>query len=67
MEIYNLELVSNNIALFVTLSQGECQGRFSENGFHITKPVKNIQFLSKDYLNVEELQNCISVRQYNKI
>ena len=67
VETYNLDLESDNIALYVTLSSGDCDGRFSDNGLIVTRNVTKLKFFSKDYLSVEELQNCVSVRSYQKI
>ena len=67
VETYNLDLESDNIALYVTLSSGECDGRFSDNGIIVTQNVTKLKFFSKDYLSVEELQSCVSVRSYNKL
>ena len=66
VETYDLDLVTSNIALFVSLSPGHCRGRFSDNGFISIQNVTKLQFHSKTYISVEELQNCISVRIYNK-
>ena len=64
---YSVSLQADNVALFVTLNtDAECEGRFSENGFHMTRLTleKMIKFYSKDYLSESELINCISVRSY---
>ena len=66
VETYDLDLVTSDITLFVSLSPGNCKGRFSDNGFITTQNVTKLQFYSKTYTSVEELQNCISVRKYNK-
>ena len=65
-EIYNIQLTTDNVALYVLLTSGECDGRFSDNGFMVTQEVVELQFLSKDYLDTAELQNCASVRSYGK-
>ena len=65
-EIYNIQLTTDNVALYVLLTSGECDGRFSDNGFMVTQEVVELQFLSKDYLDTAELQNCVSVRSYSK-
>ena len=65
-EIYNLQLTTDNIALYVLLTSGKCRGRFSDNGFLVTQETMELQFYSKDYLETAELQNCISVRSYSK-
>ena len=65
-EIYNIQLTTDNVALYVLLTSGECDGRFSDNGFLVTQEMMELQFLSKDYLETAELQNCISVRSYSK-
>ena len=64
VEVYSLSLLSDNIALFVTLSSGECRGRFSDNGFLVTGAITHIKFLSKEFISVEQLQNCVSLRHY---
>merc|ERR1711963_626296 len=66
-EVYQLQLHSDNIALFVLLKSGECRGRFSDNGFVVTKPITELKFYSKDHLELAQLQNCISVRSYSKL
>ena len=66
VEVYNLTLVSDNIALFVTLSSGECRGRFSDNGFLVTRSITDINFLSKEIISVEQLQNCVSLTHYKR-
>ena len=66
VEVYNLSLLSDNIALFVALSSGECRGRFSDNGFLVTESVTDIKFFSKDFISVEQLQNCVSLRHYKR-
>ena len=67
LEVYNLQLHSDNIALYVLLTSGECRGRFSDNGFVVTKQVTELKFHSKDHLDLAQLQNCVSVRSYTKL
>ena len=66
VEVYSLSLLSDNMALFVTLSSGECRGRFSVNGFLVTLAVTHIKFFSKEFIIAEKLQNCVSLRHYKR-
>ena len=66
VEVYSLSLLSDNMALFVTLTSGECRGRFSDNGFLVTSAVTHIKFFSKEFISMEQLQNCVSLRHYKR-
>ena len=61
---WRVTIATDNVALFVTLASGECDGRFSDNGFHLVDSDKVVRFLSKDYLQEAELRNCISLMSY---
>ena len=66
LESYIIMVETNSIALYVWLEAVGIQGRFSDNGFTLTTPTKEVIFLSKQFISVEMLQNSLSVRSYNK-
>lgn len=50
---FKIELISNNVALFVWLELSEPNARFSENGFHILEGRKTITLQSAAPVTVE--------------
>lgn len=58
---YEIELTTNNIALFVFLQVESIRGRFSENGFHMFEERKYIQFHAYESITPDILQKDIQV------
>ncbi|XP_068981840.1 beta-mannosidase [Bombus flavifrons] len=56
-----LELITNNIALFVWLEAGNICGRFSENGFHMFEDNKNVTFHACEFITPEVLKKSLKV------
>ena len=63
---FEIELISNYVSLFVWLelnANSTSLGRFSDNGFHLTRPSKKIIFSTSDKeLSVENLKRHLSVK-----
>ena len=66
VESYTVRVESDSIALFVWLEATGLSGRFSDNGFLLTTPEKEVVFLSKEFINVELLERRLNVRAYDK-
>jgi len=64
VENYEVEVSTDNLALFVWVEAIGIKGRFSDNGFHLTSPTKIITFLAKEYTSVEELEQSLQIRAY---
>ncbi|XP_072144459.1 beta-mannosidase-like [Dermacentor andersoni] len=58
---YNVELLTDNVALFVWLDSQALSGRFSDNGFLLKDPAKVVQFRTSDSVTPEQLQGAIVI------
>ncbi|XP_043477175.1 beta-mannosidase [Leptopilina heterotoma] len=59
---YEIELTSDNIALFVWLEMGSLKGRFSENGFHILKGKKKIILHAFEAMTPKEIMKHVYLK-----
>ena len=66
VESYTISVESDNIALFVWLEATGLRGRFSENGFLQSTQVREVVFLSREFISSKQLEESLSVRAYNK-
>ncbi|KAL2712717.1 beta-mannosidase [Vespula squamosa] len=64
---YEIELSTNNIALFVWLEVKSINGRFSENGFHMFEQTKYIKFHAYEATTPNTLQKDIQVTTLSDI
>lgn len=64
---YEIELTTNNIALFVWLEVRSISGRFSENGFHMFEQTKYIKFHAYEATTPNILQKNIHVTTLSDI
>nr|CAD7448136.1 unnamed protein product [Timema bartmani] len=65
---YNLltvQLTTDNIALFVWLEVAGIQGQFSDNGFHMVTPYKNITFRGERAVASNDLLAAITITTLN--
>lgn len=62
-----IELSTENIALFVWLEAGNVRGRFSENGFHMFESPRRIIFHSREMITPEILKENIKVTTVSDI
>nr|CAD7426538.1 unnamed protein product [Timema monikensis] len=65
---YNLltvQLTTDNIALFVWLEVAGIQGQFSDNGFHMVTPYKNITFRGERAVASHDLLAAITITTLN--
>nr|CAD7205356.1 unnamed protein product [Timema douglasi] len=65
---YNLltvQLTTDNIALFVWLEVAGIQGQFSDNGFHMVTPYKNITFRGERAVASSDLLAAITITTLN--
>ncbi|XP_065302863.1 beta-mannosidase-like isoform X2 [Dermacentor albipictus] len=58
---YNVELLTDNVALFVWLDAQALSGRFSDNGFLLKESAKVVQFRTPDSVTPEQLQGAIVI------
>ncbi|XP_075550187.1 beta-mannosidase-like [Dermacentor variabilis] len=58
---YNVELLTDNVALFVWLDSQALSGRFSDNGFLLKEAAKVVQFRTSDSVTPEQLQGTIVI------
>ena len=65
VESYTIAVETDNIALYVWLEATGVRGRFSENGFLLNMPIREIVFLSKEFISVQMLESILNVRAYN--
>lgn len=56
-----IELITNNIILFVWLEAGNICGHFSENGFHMFENTKKILFHACDVITSEMLRTTLKI------
>ncbi len=63
-ELCSIPTERADAALFVWLEAVGLRGRFSENGFLLAEPSKQVVFLAKDFTSQEELQQRLTVRAY---
>ncbi|KAF7379903.1 hypothetical protein HZH68_016851 [Vespula germanica] len=64
---YEIEVSTNNIALFVWLEVKSINGRFSENGFHMFEQRKYIKFHAYEAITPNTLQKNIQVTTFSDI
>ncbi|KAK2580314.1 hypothetical protein KPH14_012551 [Odynerus spinipes] len=64
---YEIELITNNIALFVWLELESIHGRFSENGFHMFEQKKHVKFHAYEATTPEMLLKDIKVTTLSDI
>ncbi|XP_070394202.1 beta-mannosidase-like isoform X2 [Dermacentor albipictus] len=58
---YDVELRTDNVALFVWLDSRAVRGRFSDNGFLLKDPVKMVQFRTSEGVTSEQLHEAITI------
>lgn len=58
---YEIEVTTDNIALFVWMEVANIRGRFSENGFHMFENKKKIIFHAREPTSPKELLKSITV------
>ena len=66
VESYTIAVEADSIALYVWLEATGVKGRFSDNGFLLHTAIREIVFLSKEFISVEMLESVLTVRAYNK-
>lgn len=59
---YEIELTSENIALFVWLEMGSLKGRFSENGFHMLQGKKKIILHAFEAMTPKEIMKHVYLK-----
>lgn len=64
---FEIELTSNNIALFVWLELGKLKGRFSENGFHILQGKKKIILHAMEALTPNVIKEHIYLKSLSDV
>ncbi|CAK9808196.1 MANBA [Anthophora plagiata] len=62
-----LELTTNNIALFVWLEAGNICGHFSENGFHLFENKKRVVFLSCEVITSKVFKENLKITTLSDI
>ncbi|CAH1988657.1 unnamed protein product [Acanthoscelides obtectus] len=60
-KVFNIEVTSENIALFVTLDSHKIRGTFSDNGFVLVEKNKTVIFFSENDTTTEELLKELTV------
>ena len=66
VESYTVSVEADNIALYVWLEATGLRGRFSDNGFLLTTQVREVVFLSREFISNKVLEESLNVRAYNK-
>jgi len=66
VESYTITVEADNIALFVWLEATGLRGRFSDNGFILNTQVREVVFLSREFISNNLLEEALTVRAYNK-
>ena len=64
---YEIELTSNNIALFVYLGTGPIRGRFSENGFHMLQGKKKVILHALQDVTPEEIMKNVYIKTLSDV
>lgn len=59
--IYEIEITTDNIALFVWLDTNKIKGRFSENGFLQVTGKRNIYFYSEEETTADDLLKDLTI------
>lgn len=59
--IFDVELISDNIAIFVWLESDAVEGRFSENGFILNEPSRNVYFFASQKTTKDVLMKTLTV------
>lgn len=67
VESYTIIVSADNITLYVWLEMTGVKGRFSDNGFLLNTPTREVVFLSQEFSSAQELRERLSVRAYNKL
>ncbi|XP_054926478.1 beta-mannosidase-like [Dermacentor andersoni] len=58
---YDVQIRTDNVALFVWLDSRAVRGRFSDNGFLLKDPVKMVQFRTSEGVMSEQLHEAITI------
>ncbi|XP_049271944.1 beta-mannosidase-like [Rhipicephalus sanguineus] len=58
---YQLDLSTDNVAVFVWLDSQHLSGHFSDNGFLLREPTKAVLFHTSDNVTAEQLREAIAV------
>ena len=61
---FTLRLVTDHVAMFVWLEAAGVSGRFSDNGFLMAEAAREVRFLAKQWVDVEELRESLTVTAY---
>ena len=64
---YEIELISDKIALFVWLETGSIRGRFSENGFHVLQGKKKIILHAMEATTPKEIRKNVHLKTLSDI
>uniref|UniRef100_V5GTZ4 Beta-mannosidase B n=1 Tax=Anoplophora glabripennis TaxID=217634 RepID=V5GTZ4_ANOGL len=59
--IYEIEITTDNIALFVWLDTNKIKGRFSDNGFLQVNESRKVYFYSEEETTAEDLQKDLTI------
>ncbi|CAN7939245.1 unnamed protein product, partial [Ixodes hexagonus] len=62
LKVFSLTLVSDKVALFVWLSSHGVSGQFSDNGFLVKDPTRQLEFSTREDVTAEELGRQITVQ-----
>ncbi|XP_049271945.1 beta-mannosidase [Rhipicephalus sanguineus] len=58
---YQVDLSTDNVAVFVWLDSQRLSGRFSDNGFLLREPAKEVLFHTSDNVTAEQLREAIAI------
>ena len=64
---YEIELTSNEIALFVWLEVVSISGRFSENGFHMLQGKRTVILHAMEAVTIEEIINNVYIKTLSDV
>ena len=59
--VFQIQLETDGVAVFVWLEAGDFLGYFSSNGFLMVSPTKSIDFIAQENITVEQLQEALTV------
>ncbi|XP_058792427.1 beta-mannosidase [Phymastichus coffea] len=66
-QIFEIQIVSTKIALFVWLEVGNIAGQFSENGFHILRGKKIITFEAQESTTLQNIIKNLMITSLSRI
>ncbi|XP_059478793.1 beta-mannosidase [Neocloeon triangulifer] len=61
VQVFDIQITTDNVAPFVWLDAADAKGRFSDNGFILTNSTKTVQYYALETLTAADLQAKLTI------